>query len=89
MPQPLQSFLRTFNPLPAGLPNGGAPTMTEKPIDLDARRGMAAQKATDLRRLLSEVEANEKFLHERQLWRLRAYNKVFTKNSFKLLWYFL
>ncbi len=40
--------------------------MTEKPIDLDARRGMAAQKATDLRRLLSEVEANEKILRERQ-----------------------
>lgn len=40
--------------------------MTEKPIDLDARRGMAAQKATDLRRLLSEVEANEKNLRERQ-----------------------
>jgi len=40
--------------------------MTEKPIDLDARRGMTAQKATDLRRLLSEVEANEKILRERQ-----------------------
>jgi hypothetical protein len=40
--------------------------MTEKPIDLDARRGMAAQKATGLRRLLSEVEANEKNLRERQ-----------------------
>lgn len=40
--------------------------MTEKPIDLDARRGIAAQKATDLRRLLSEVEVNEKMLRERQ-----------------------
>lgn len=40
--------------------------MTEKTIDLDGRRGMAAQKATDLRRLLSEVEANEKILRERQ-----------------------
>jgi hypothetical protein len=28
--------------------------MTEKTIDLDERRGMAAQKATDLRRLLAE-----------------------------------
>lgn len=40
--------------------------MTDKPIDLDRRRGMAAQKATDLRRLLSEVEANEKALRLRQ-----------------------
>ena len=40
--------------------------MTDKPVDLDDRRGMAAQKATDLRRLLSEVEANEKALRERQ-----------------------
>jgi len=40
--------------------------MTDKPVDLDHRRGMAAQKATDLRRLLSEVEANEKALRERQ-----------------------
>ena len=34
--------------------------MTDKTIDLDRHRGMAAQKATGLRRLLSEVEANEK-----------------------------
>jgi hypothetical protein len=40
--------------------------MTDKPIDLDKHRGMAAQKATDLRRLLSEVEANEKLLRDRQ-----------------------
>jgi hypothetical protein len=40
--------------------------MTEKTVDLDKRRGMAAQKATDLRRLLSEVEANEKVLRQRQ-----------------------
>jgi hypothetical protein len=40
--------------------------MTEKTVDLDKRRGMAAQKATDLRRLLSEVEANEKVLRLRQ-----------------------
>ena len=40
--------------------------MTDKTIDLDRRRGMAAQKATDLRRLLSEVEANEKVLRQRQ-----------------------
>lgn len=40
--------------------------MTEKTIDLDQHRGMAAQKATDLRRLLSEVEANETELRRRQ-----------------------
>ncbi|MFI5002210.1 MAG: hypothetical protein ACHQK9_20195, partial [Reyranellales bacterium] len=40
--------------------------MTDKTIELDKRRGMAAQKATELRRLLSEVEANEKTLRLRQ-----------------------
>ncbi len=39
---------------------------TEKTIDLDQRRGMAAQKATDLRRLRADVEANEKALRLRQ-----------------------
>jgi hypothetical protein len=40
--------------------------MTDKTIDLDQRRGMAAQKATKLRRLLSDVEENEKILRLRQ-----------------------
>jgi len=40
--------------------------MTDKTIELDQRRGMAAQKATDLRRLLTDVEANEKALRLRQ-----------------------
>jgi hypothetical protein len=40
--------------------------MTEKTINLDKHRGMAAQKATDLRRLLADVEANEKALRLRQ-----------------------
>ena len=40
--------------------------MTDKTIDLDGRRGMEAQKATDLRRLLAEVEANERALRVRQ-----------------------
>ncbi len=40
--------------------------MTDKTIDLDRRRGMAAQKATELRRLLTNVEANEKELRLRQ-----------------------
>jgi hypothetical protein len=40
--------------------------MTDKTVDLDRHRGMAAQKATGLRRLLAEVEANEKSLRIRQ-----------------------
>ena len=40
--------------------------MTDKTVDLDQRRGMAAQKATELRRLLADVEANEKALRLRQ-----------------------
>ena len=40
--------------------------MTDKTIDLDQHRGMAAQKATDLRRLLTDVEANERALRARQ-----------------------
>ncbi|MGD0151805.1 MAG: hypothetical protein ABSB77_24770 [Xanthobacteraceae bacterium] len=40
--------------------------MTDKPIDLDQHRGMSAQKATGLRRLLAEVEANERTLRLRQ-----------------------
>ena len=40
--------------------------MTDKTIDLDRHRGMAAQKATELRRLLSEVETNQKALRLRQ-----------------------
>jgi hypothetical protein len=40
--------------------------MTDKAIELDERRGMAAHKATDLRRLLADVEANETALRLRQ-----------------------
>jgi hypothetical protein len=40
--------------------------MTDKSIDLDQHRGMAAQKATKLRRLLADVEANENALRIRQ-----------------------
>ncbi|HEX4041644.1 MAG TPA: hypothetical protein VHY10_08085 [Xanthobacteraceae bacterium] len=40
--------------------------MTDKTIDLDQHRGMAAQKATELRRLLADVDANEKALRLRQ-----------------------
>jgi hypothetical protein len=40
--------------------------MTDKPIDLDQHRGMSAQKATGLRRMMAEVEANERLLRLRQ-----------------------
>lgn len=40
--------------------------MTRDTVDLDTRRGMMAQKATELRRLLSEVSANEEALRSRQ-----------------------
>ena len=40
--------------------------MTDHPIRLDRHRGMAAQKATEVRRLLAEVEANQQALRERQ-----------------------
>jgi hypothetical protein len=40
--------------------------MTDLPITLDRHRGMAAQKATEIRRLIAEVEANEKSLRDRQ-----------------------
>jgi hypothetical protein len=40
--------------------------MSESPIDLDKHRGMAAQKATDIRRGLAEVEANAKLLRDKQ-----------------------
>ena len=45
---------------------GGSADMTEKTTDLDQHRGMAAQKATELRRLLADVKANEKALRLRQ-----------------------
>jgi hypothetical protein len=40
--------------------------VSDKPLDLDKHRGMAAQKATDIRRILAEVENNAKALRERQ-----------------------
>ncbi len=40
--------------------------MTDKTINLDRHRGMAAQKATDVRRQLAEVEANAEALRLRQ-----------------------
>jgi hypothetical protein len=40
--------------------------MSDQPVTLDRHRGMAAQKATDIRRLLAEVAANEQALRQRQ-----------------------
>jgi hypothetical protein len=40
--------------------------MTDRAIELDGHRGMMAQKATELRRLLAEVEADERALRIRQ-----------------------
>jgi len=40
--------------------------MTDQPVTLDGHRGIAAQKATEIRRLLVEVEANEQSLRARQ-----------------------
>ena len=40
--------------------------MSDKPLDLDKHRGMAAQKATDIRRILADVENCAKNLRERQ-----------------------
>jgi hypothetical protein len=40
--------------------------MTDRPIALDAHRGMMAQKATELRRLVSEVAADRAKLQARQ-----------------------
>lgn len=40
--------------------------MTDEPFDLDTHRGMAAQKATDLRRALAKVESDATDLRARQ-----------------------
>ena len=40
--------------------------MTDRTVKLDERRGIAAQKATELRRLLAKVQANERTLRLRQ-----------------------
>lgn len=42
------------------------PRVTDTPIELDRHRGMAAQKATDLRRTLADVEASAKLLRDGQ-----------------------
>jgi hypothetical protein len=40
--------------------------MSDDPVELDGRRGMAAQKATETRRQTREVEADQAALRHRQ-----------------------
>ena len=40
--------------------------MTDDPVNLDGHRGMAAQKSTEIRRRLHEVQADQAALRERQ-----------------------
>jgi len=40
--------------------------MTDRPVDLDEHRGMAAQKSTEIRRNLHEVQADQAALRGRQ-----------------------
>lgn len=40
--------------------------MADDPVELDAHRGMAAQKSTELRRHLHEVEEDQAILRRRQ-----------------------
>ena len=44
----------------------GQMIMTDTPVDLDEYRGMAAQKSTEIRRRLHEVEADQAALRRRQ-----------------------
>jgi hypothetical protein len=41
-------------------------TMTNEPIELDGHRGMNAQRATEIRRRLHEVQVDQAALRERQ-----------------------
>lgn len=41
--------------------------VSKEPFDLDKHRGMAAQKATDLRRTLIEIENHARELRDRQV----------------------
>jgi hypothetical protein len=44
----------------------GQSVMTDNPVELDEHRGMAAQKSTELRRRLHEVQADQAALRRRQ-----------------------
>jgi hypothetical protein len=49
-----------------GHARGGSKRIADQLIDLDVHRGLASQKATDLRRLVAEVQADERALRSRQ-----------------------
>lgn len=52
---------------PRGVAQQGVPVaMTNEPIELDEHRGMNAQKATEIRRRLHEVQVDQAALQERQ-----------------------
>lgn len=40
--------------------------MTDEPLDLDKHRGIAAQKATEIRRAMTDVKSHARELRERQ-----------------------
>jgi hypothetical protein len=40
--------------------------MTDKPVELDEHRGVAAQRSTEIRRSLREVQADQSALRHRQ-----------------------
>jgi hypothetical protein len=44
----------------------GQSIMTDNPVELDEHRGMVAQKLTEIRRRLHEVQANQAALRRRQ-----------------------
>jgi hypothetical protein len=46
--------------------NDNCAIVNDNPVDLDKHRGMAAQKATDIRRVLADVEANARLLRDQQ-----------------------
>lgn len=54
--------------LPGGVPskNDKQAAMTNDPIELDKHRGMSAQKGTETRRQLQEVQFDQAVLQERQ-----------------------
>jgi len=41
--------------------------MSDKPVELDGHRGMAAQKATEIRRRLHEVQTDQEALRQSQV----------------------
>jgi len=40
--------------------------MNDEPVNLDSQRGMAEQRATEIRRLRAEIESNEESLRARK-----------------------